>query len=420
MEIRLKTLTPLWTGGVDQTCDRLHETGLIGSLRWWYEALVRGLGGYACDPTSDDRCPEKDGKHCAACELFGCTGRARKFRLSIEGEGKSVLLDGSDVLLPSGRVHQTKTGDSRAGGWFLLKDSYIGSIQARLELLREVTDQEWIRLKVAMELINRYAALAAKVSSGYGVVSFKSGFSPVMLNQLQAGSGSRGNDLPDLRDFFFARFEFDEPPGYTNWWHTINGIKQAVEGKLNDGSSPRPLRKAEKELTTLFQKGILPVAPAIRNWLRYNWNHGLTSCEDYFVFGQAQSVCPYCCKPGLKPDKKDQQQNWCPSCKKSFHKGKEKPALASKIQVSHAYRLHDQKWEFRIWGWLPCKGELANRDSFLASLKLALESEELWNFVFGNKDIMPQMMEWHYLGSQHEDVRDYLKELLVSKPGGAQ
>ncbi|WP_348531079.1 type III-B CRISPR module RAMP protein Cmr1, partial [Methanothrix sp.] len=36
LEIRLKTLTPLWTGGVDQTCDRLHETGLIGSLRWWY------------------------------------------------------------------------------------------------------------------------------------------------------------------------------------------------------------------------------------------------------------------------------------------------------------------------------------------------------------------------------------------------
>ncbi len=34
MEITLKTLTPLWTGGVGGTCDRLHETGLIGSLRW--------------------------------------------------------------------------------------------------------------------------------------------------------------------------------------------------------------------------------------------------------------------------------------------------------------------------------------------------------------------------------------------------
>lgn len=83
MEIELRTLTPLWTGGVDQVCDRLHETGLIGSLRWWYEALVRGLGGYACDPTSQDRCPDENGKRCAACELFGCTGWARKFRLRV-------------------------------------------------------------------------------------------------------------------------------------------------------------------------------------------------------------------------------------------------------------------------------------------------------------------------------------------------
>jgi len=56
VEIKLKTLTPIWTGGADGKCDRLHETGIIGSLRWWYEVLVRGLGGYACDPTSDNRC----------------------------------------------------------------------------------------------------------------------------------------------------------------------------------------------------------------------------------------------------------------------------------------------------------------------------------------------------------------------------
>ena len=41
LEIRLKTLTPLWTGGVSGQCDRVHETGIIGSLRWWYEAIVR-------------------------------------------------------------------------------------------------------------------------------------------------------------------------------------------------------------------------------------------------------------------------------------------------------------------------------------------------------------------------------------------
>jgi len=55
LEIGLRTLTPLWTGGPDQLPDRVRETGLIGFLRWWYEALVRRLGGYACDPTSETK-----------------------------------------------------------------------------------------------------------------------------------------------------------------------------------------------------------------------------------------------------------------------------------------------------------------------------------------------------------------------------
>lgn len=45
MQIKIQTLTPLWTGGVDGKMDRIHETGIIGSMRWWYEAIVRGLGG---------------------------------------------------------------------------------------------------------------------------------------------------------------------------------------------------------------------------------------------------------------------------------------------------------------------------------------------------------------------------------------
>ena len=40
MEFKLRTLTPLWTGGVDQKPDRLHETRLMGSLRWWFEVFV--------------------------------------------------------------------------------------------------------------------------------------------------------------------------------------------------------------------------------------------------------------------------------------------------------------------------------------------------------------------------------------------
>lgn len=93
MKIEIMTLTPIWTGGVDGKPDRLQETGIIGGMRWWYEAIVRGIGGYACDPTSDKRCElsgrektheERLAKLCPACYLFGCTGWKRRFRLDVQ------------------------------------------------------------------------------------------------------------------------------------------------------------------------------------------------------------------------------------------------------------------------------------------------------------------------------------------------
>jgi hypothetical protein len=37
----LKALTPIWTGGVDRKSDRQVPTGLLGSIRWWFEVFVR-------------------------------------------------------------------------------------------------------------------------------------------------------------------------------------------------------------------------------------------------------------------------------------------------------------------------------------------------------------------------------------------
>lgn len=91
MHVRLEMRTPLWTGGVGGTYDRVHETGLVGSLRWWYEAVVRGLGHRACDPIEDGCIYERKAgethaeayaRLCEACRLFGCTGWKRRLRLS--------------------------------------------------------------------------------------------------------------------------------------------------------------------------------------------------------------------------------------------------------------------------------------------------------------------------------------------------
>lgn len=89
LEIGLRTLTPLWTGSVHRNSDHVRETGILGSMRWWYEGIVRGLGGHACDPTAEgkQRCEYKDSvaELCPACRLFGCTGWRRRFRLEVDG-----------------------------------------------------------------------------------------------------------------------------------------------------------------------------------------------------------------------------------------------------------------------------------------------------------------------------------------------
>ncbi len=132
----LKARSPVWTGDADRKGERTVTTGLLGSLRWWFEVVVRGLGGCACDPAeSDGRCPDKNDKHCVVCELFGCTGRARKFRF--------------DVLDESGKVKRDQ----------IRKDE---TFQFRFTPLRPMHEEEWALLDLTLRLIADYGAIGGK------------------------------------------------------------------------------------------------------------------------------------------------------------------------------------------------------------------------------------------------------------------
>jgi CRISPR-associated protein Cmr1 len=142
MDWKLKALTPIWTGDANGRPERLIPTGIMGSLRWWFEVLVRGLGGKACDPTAENvRCPgdnkkpHEGGHHCVVCELFGCTGWARKFRLM--------------VLDDKGQVIQNQI---RAGQTFVL----------RFIPLRPIAPEEWCLLDATLRLIADYGAIGGK------------------------------------------------------------------------------------------------------------------------------------------------------------------------------------------------------------------------------------------------------------------
>jgi CRISPR-associated protein Cmr1 len=143
-EWKLRALTDIWTGNEERRGDLFIPTGLMGSLRWWFEVLVRGLGGKACDPTQEGvRCPAEGKQHreqghrCVVCELFGCTGWSRKFRLLVVDEN----------------------------GFFIQRQIRAGqTFSLRFIPLRPVQDEEWCLLNATLRLIADYGAIGGKTT----------------------------------------------------------------------------------------------------------------------------------------------------------------------------------------------------------------------------------------------------------------
>ena len=131
-----QALTNVWTGSAARNSKFLVNTGLLGSIRWWFEVLVRGLGGYACDPTNKDvRCKDAD-DHCVVCELFGCTDWARKFRFEVRDNLNEIQTMG------------------------IMKDDLFS---LHFTTLRQpIGDEGWTLLDATLRLIEKYGAIGGK------------------------------------------------------------------------------------------------------------------------------------------------------------------------------------------------------------------------------------------------------------------
>ncbi|HDH13113.1 MAG TPA: type III-B CRISPR module RAMP protein Cmr1 [Nitrospirae bacterium] len=151
MEFRLKALTPIWTGGVKRNDNStLHVTGIKGSIRWWYEALIRGLGCYACDPTASGHCelkpkeldrdkpltPQIKKQICPVCYMFGCTGWSGKFILQLKEPGTNRPIQSLSSREISFKLH------------FLEQ--------------KKVDPEEQVLLKMILKLIVDYGAIGGK------------------------------------------------------------------------------------------------------------------------------------------------------------------------------------------------------------------------------------------------------------------
>lgn len=331
MDITFSTLTPLWTGSVDGKMDRIHETGILGSLRWWYEVLVRGLGGEACDPsqsrnkclfdakkytkskTTDERQRLRDAGLCDVCQVFGATGWRRRFRLEVV-EDKTV-----PAWMPPLHMVNVRPPD-RSRGWYL-PPGRIGTFTLRL------TGDRWTLslLTALLSFIEKWGNLGTKPQLGYGlfrvenqdeITSQEKGFQWELME-----SGKTNWDLPDLRRFIFFRYRF-RPDGQ-DWWDQVPGLEDI-----------RPLVQR-----MVREHEVVPIAPALKNeWRYHRWKKEYGDQRE--VFG------------ALTPERR-----------------------RSRVAVGWAYRPTDKEWEIRGWAWLPARKKEAD------GLLTILEDQTAWKDV---------------------------------------
>ena len=368
--VRIKTLTPLWTGGLDGTMDRLHETGILGSLRWWYEAIVRGLGGSACDPSkhtcsfdadkyrkstvSNERQRLRDAGLCDACQVFGATGWRRRVQVVII-EDKTYLAweprDRSLNICPP----------ERGRGWYLFP-GYVGTLTLKFEGEGQV-----ISLLASLFLwLEKYGSLGARSQLGYGAfcivnrdeISEKANrWKWVVLREKVQNANSDQDNLyyPDLRRFLFFRYEFT--PSKPGWWAMVPGV-----GRV--GSRVQPL---------VSKWGMVPTTPALKNhWRFHKWRGGKHRPHDEDIreiFG------------ALRPDRR-----------------------RGRISATWAYKK-DGIWAIHGWAWMP------QNDEWAKMLWQMLTDQSVWEEVIGVPDTLMVDPSGQWRERTPEDVQKLLQGL---------
>lgn len=400
MQIKIKIFTPIWTGDVNRDCTKLRETSIIGSLRWWFETIVRGWGGYACDPHLN-KCEyngnEKD--ICAVCKLFGTTNWAKRFKFEInqsfnEIYGNNLVIGGESKnwYYPSGLV------------------SCNGSANKIEQILPCHIDEEKVKikpiLKVLLKFISKWGMIGGKSAIGYGVVRFeneKGGLLVVsdddvkmFFNYLEQKKNHEKNgiNVPKLNEIFFAKFKVEERYVEKILDKIGNNTKQfpnkilKCNGIEKDITNPRDFLVRLKDCYGFTPSSAL-VRKELRNRIRNKWlnNDKLR----HFLMGELGNF--------------------------------------SAVQISHIY-WNGKNWEFRIWGWIPKnlneilgnsdKKSDTTRDNIMTFIKNTLSDSEFWENALGCS--ISEIIEypnngWNFIDlggvGDVEKVKDAFKEMVM-------
>jgi len=307
-------------------------------MRWWYEAIVRGLGGYACDPSErgcifdkrkyDHAKNEGENEHealhaanlCDVCQVFGATGWRRRFNLSIINDNTELTWKGEMLnVRPPDRSH----------GWFL-SAGRVGSFTLKIHGDSDVI----ARLASLLLFLEEWGAIGAKSQLGYGFFKINNSdeIREYAMDWSKISNQVDLSGLPNLCQFTFFRYIFK--PSRDDWWKRVGGMKRLLDNP-----------KTASKLSQLAQMGIIPVPPAIKNQWRYvEWSAPFSAKR--WIFGTS-----------------DQEK------------------MKSKISISWAYSEKDM-WVVRGWAWLPeeerIKGGTIQHRKEIDVFKNILNNDLVW------------------------------------------
>jgi len=373
LTIKLQTLTPLWTGAADRSCESLKLTGLLGSLRWWFEVLVRGMEYYACDSTSENKC-KNEIKHpedlyrfpnqvCPACFLFGATGWRKRFTVTLN----------SSFIRPYSDKIKVKIGE-KSKEWHYYP-GLIGTATLTFYFKSYEPFNEYLKstLKILLTLIQNYGMLGAKTALGYGVVSFIDLYSSNLQDDWNKFNSflncfknfkHKNNDkvIPTLNDMFFAKFKITNNDIATS----LNKIEKFFE------------TDTQSDLNALKNSNWIFISPFVRKKIRKIFNK---KEERHFLMGKVSRDY----------------------------------TTFSAIQVSHGYiNPESEDLEFKINGWLPeeipYKRQRIDRDNALEHLSQAFLNPP-WNMY-----IPSEIKQWGtWKNNELSLVNNNINKLLVGE-----
>ncbi len=375
MNYIVRTKTPLFTGDVERKTTAIRETGIIGSMRWWYEALVRGNGGHACDPTLKDKC-----EGCDACNVFGSTNAARTFYLRFDEKSakstgtkqiKVEIDDGARWYLPAGKMGEFNLSIVGLRGKKKIVESYI---------------------PVLLKLMANWGGIGAKNYIGYGVFELlDEQCTAVKIDDLAVGkllgsisSGKPGTlKVPSLKKMFFCKVTFDFSSGLPD---TALGI-------------------ADRDFQRCKSQKFLPYAAHFRRQLRA-------------LFRASSDTSGY---PSVLPclSRFEDSKLWSLR-HETIGEARGQSRQGSKIAVSHIYPVDEEKflWEMRIWGYIPDQQIPAGVDDtiIIADLKERFADEAFWRYCLGNRLITKHSVRFRYVKNRddYEEYKTFVTDLVLN------